>query len=71
MIGLYSTHYVFNKILFDFSKEYHKATPEPELEQALVLLTSDILLYHLHKIPETPLSRRILEKKTGLISGRL
>ena len=44
-------------------KAYSLILPEPVMEQAVILLTSDILLYDLTglnvKIPHKPLSRRI------------
>ena len=57
MYGLFSMYYVLN-ILFDYVKAYYHISPDPEMEQALILLTSNIPSYHLPcinvKIPDKP-----------------
>ena len=54
----FSTYYVFNKILFDYLKEYHQILTKPEMEQAMVLLILDISAYDLsglnNILPEKP-----------------
>ena len=54
-----------------FLKVYYHISPEPEMEQALMLMTSNIPSYNLPglnvKIPDKSLSRRKLEKDTGPI----
>ena len=45
--GLFRTYYVFNKFLFAYSKAYSQISPEPEMDQALKLLTSNIPPYNL------------------------
>ena len=70
-VSLFSTYYLFNKILFNYLKVYHQISPEPEVEQLLMLITSDITLYDLSglkiKIPDRPLSRCILGRYSGPI----
>ena len=48
MDGLFSTYYVHNKIIFEYFKAYHWITPEPEMEQVLMLLiqTAHHMIYH-------------------------
>ena len=61
--------------LFDYLKAYHQILPELEIQQALILLTSNSPLYDLPgldvKIPEKSLTRRILDKKMGQINDEL
>ena len=45
--GLSITYYVFNIILFDYLKPYQDILPDPDMEKALMYLTSDILHYGL------------------------
>ena len=58
-----SMYYVFNKILFDYVKVYNQILLKSEMEQALMLLTSDIPSYFLPglnmKIPEKPLRKEL------------
>ena len=59
--GLFTICNVFNKNSFDYLKAHHQIFPELEMEQPLMLLTSDISSYDLPhldvKILEKPLSR--------------
>ena len=42
MVCLFSTYQHLNKILFDYLIVYYQMSPEPDIEQILMLLTSDI-----------------------------
>ena len=42
VVGLFGMYYVFNKITFDYLKPYHQISLEPDMEQFLKLLSSDI-----------------------------
>ena len=68
---LFSTYYVFNKILFDYFEPYHQNLPEPEVEQKHTLLTLDTPSYDLPslniRILDKPLSSHILDKNSGPI----
>ena len=71
MDNLFSMYYVFNKILFDYLKAYYQLSSDPNMVQALMLLTSDILSYQYTginiKILDKPLSRKFLDKDMGPI----
>ena len=73
--GLFNSYYVFNKIPFDYLKACNQVSPKLEMEQALMLLTSDIPSYYLSglnvRFPEKPLYRRILDKEMSQICGEL
>ena len=73
--NLFSSYYVLNKILFDYLKAYHQITSGPEMEQTLVLLTSNAPSYDLPclniEIPEKQLGRRILGKEASPICDEL
>ena len=75
MDSLFSMCYILSKINFDYWEAYHQISPKPKIEQALMLLTSDIPSYDLPllnvKIPEKPLSRRLMDKDTGPIYDQL
>ena len=47
---LLSTYCVFKEILLDYFKTYHQILPDPETEQILMLLPSDILTHDLKDI---------------------
>ena len=47
MDGLYSTYYVFDKILFQYLKAFDQILPKLENEQALMFVIPDILSYDL------------------------
>ena len=40
--GMFNTCYVFKKIHFGYLRAYHEITPKPALEQAPMLLISDV-----------------------------
>ena len=52
------------KILFEYLKAQHQISPELEIEQAMMLLTSAVPMYGLPdlnaKTPDTPQSRGVL-----------
>ena len=72
--SLFNMYYVFNKILFDYLKTSHQISPEPGMQQTLMLLTSNIPLYDFlglnDKILDKPLTRKILDKDTGSIYSK-
>ena len=73
--GLFSTYYVFSKILFDYVKPHLQVLPELEVEQMFPLPILDILSYELAglnvKMPVKQLSNYILDKDYGPISHGL
>ena len=66
MDGLFSTHYGFNNIPFDYLKAYHQISLDPDVEQTLMLLTSNIPFFNLPvlnlKMAEKSLSGGILDE---------
>ena len=72
---LYMMYFVFKEILFDHMKACHHISPDQNLEKALTFLTSDVPSYDLSgvnfKIPDKPLSRRILDEDTDQIYREL
>ena len=60
---LFSTYFVFSKTLFDYSRSFHQISHDLELEQTLMLLTSDISSFDLPglnvNIFDRPFSRHI------------
>ena len=73
--GLFIMYFVFNKFLFDCLKAYHQISSIPDMEQGLRLLTCDVPSYDLPglnvKIPEKPLSRKVLMKDISPINSKL
>ena len=67
--SLFIMYCVINKILFDYLKAHHQISPKPEMEQALMLLTSDVPSYNSPclnvKVPDKPFRRWILDKDTS------
>ena len=73
--GLFSIYYVFNEVLFDYLKAYYNVSQEPGMDQTLMLLTLNIPLYSLPglnvRMPDKPLTIRLLDKDTGPIYGEV
>ena len=72
--NLFNIYNVCNYILFDYLNAYLQISPDPESEQTLMLLTSDVSSCTLPslnvKFMGQIISRCILGKGSGLIYGK-